>query len=108
MPPALWAPERLAVINGHVYAVRESLPASNSATPPLKIVDVLPYKVLLEGEGKALELTYSNAAFSPGASQDADAHAGPDGVTVGSGTKKPRPFTGARSKGNSRTSGDGK
>ena len=33
---------------------------------------------------------------------------GPDGVTAGSGAKKPHAFTGARSSGNSRTSGTGK
>jgi hypothetical protein len=53
---------RLAMINGRMYAVQETLRTGNSATPPYKVVDVLPYKVVLERDGKTLELTYSDIA----------------------------------------------
>ena len=101
--------QRLAVINGRLYAAEETLPTSNSATPPLKIANVLPYKVLFEWEGKILELTYSNITSSLAASHEAGVYVGgPKGVTGGSGTKKPHASRGARSSGKSRVNGAGK
>ncbi|MEN6449783.1 MAG: hypothetical protein ABFC96_04750 [Thermoguttaceae bacterium] len=68
---------RLAVINGRLYAPDEPLiepPRADSkaapkgvAAEPLvvgKIVDVMPYKVLLECQGKTLELSYSDIPAS--------------------------------------------
>jgi hypothetical protein len=52
---------RLAVINGQLYALHDRL-AGDSSTPPYRIVGVLPCKVLLEREGKTVELTYSDTA----------------------------------------------
>ena len=75
--------QRLAVINGRLYAAPELLLESSSATSPPKIVNVLPYKVLLEWGGKTLELTYSNVASSAAASRDTDVHGGPNGITTG-------------------------
>jgi hypothetical protein len=74
--------QRLAVINGHLYAPQETLatvqpaaskPMTNkstanksapdkSAPSPYEVVDVLPYKVLLAHDGQILELVYSNVA----------------------------------------------
>jgi hypothetical protein len=93
---------RLAVINGRLYAAREMLPASNSATP-LKLVDVLPHKVLLEREGKTLELTYSNVASALVPSRGAEVHASPNGVVTGPNAKKLNAVTEAKSDGKSPT-----
>jgi hypothetical protein len=77
--------QRLAVINGRLYAPQETLatvmPATNkpttnkstanksapdkSAPSPYEVVDVLPYKVLLAHDGQILELVYSNIASGP-------------------------------------------
>jgi hypothetical protein len=53
--------QRLAVINGRLYAVRDALPATGAAAA-LKVVQVLPHKVLLQRNGETLELRYSSAA----------------------------------------------
>ena len=67
--------QRLAVINGRLYAPRDTLsagkPVANksannkpapdkAAAAPYQVVDVLPYKVLLACDGQILELGYSN------------------------------------------------
>jgi hypothetical protein len=75
--------QRMAVINGRLYAAPAMLPASGKATPTLKVVGVLPYKVLFECEGKTLELTYSNTVSRAASSRAADASAKPG--------KSPRP-----------------
>jgi hypothetical protein len=59
---------RLAIINGRVYGVNERLPASK-----LTILDVLPYKVLLECEGKVLALAYADTLSARTASTRSDA-----------------------------------
>jgi hypothetical protein len=71
---------RLAMINGRLYATQEKLGAGNSSTPPYKIVGVLPYKVLLELEGKNVELTYSNLASRPASSRRAGGATRPGGA----------------------------
>jgi hypothetical protein len=48
---------RLAIINGRVYAPQETLPASKTT-----VIDILPYKVLLECEGKVCALAYADTA----------------------------------------------
>jgi hypothetical protein len=50
----------LATINGRIYGVKECLLTSDGAPTKLTVVAVLPYKVLLEYDGKTLELAYSN------------------------------------------------
>ncbi|MCE5268193.1 MAG: hypothetical protein LLG00_09945 [Planctomycetaceae bacterium] len=65
---------RLALINGRLYAPQETITAAAAqpgadaelaklgyAPPPSKVVDVLPYKVLLSCQGKTMELTYSDS-----------------------------------------------
>jgi hypothetical protein len=54
--------QRLAIINGQLYAAKDKLPSGDSSTAPFEIAGVLPYKVLLNREGKTFELTYSDAA----------------------------------------------
>lgn len=65
--------QRLAMINGQLYAPQERLATGKSSTP-LKIVSVFPYKVLLEHEGKTVELTYLDGASASASSQGAGAH----------------------------------
>jgi len=74
--------QRLAMINGQLYASREKLPAGNAA-PPFRIVSVLPYKVLLERDGKTLELTYANVASRPAAAVAASRPSRPQAVSAG-------------------------
>jgi hypothetical protein len=69
--------QRLAMIDGRLYAVQESLPPGSAAGASYKIVKVLPYKVLLEREGKTLELTYSDAASQSAASSTSVGRAKP-------------------------------
>jgi hypothetical protein len=79
---------RAAVINGRLYAPEELLSASSPSTPPYKIVDVFPYKVLLEREGKTLELTYSNVASRSVSSQSAGGGARPGSAAAASRAQK--------------------
>jgi hypothetical protein len=55
---------RLAIINGHIYGVKKRISGSSAAAPALTIAAVLPYKVLLECDGKTLELFYSTISRS--------------------------------------------
>ena len=99
--------QRLAVINGQLYALHDRL-AGNSATPPYRIVGVLSYKVLLEREGKTVELTYSDGASRSASS----AHAGVRGKPAAAGASlavKPRAASKvAKSGGNKQSSKAGK
>jgi hypothetical protein len=56
---------RLAIINGRLYAPRETLAEPATPTLPCKILEVFPYKVLLECQGKQIELGYSDVASAP-------------------------------------------
>jgi hypothetical protein len=90
--------QRLAMIDGRLYGAQETLPAGSAAGSSYKIVDVLPYKVLLEREGKTLELTYSDATSHAATSPTPAAHAtakqsggnskAKSGGSKGSSTKK--------------------
>jgi hypothetical protein len=100
--------QRMAVINGRLYSVKEILSASNTTTAPLKIIDVLPHKVLLEGDGKTLELVYSNVTSSVAAMEDSVVRGGPDGITTGPAAKNPRGFSGVKASGKSRSTTTGK
>jgi hypothetical protein len=75
----LSGPSRLAIINGHVYGPTETLPASK-----LKILDVLPYQVILECEGKRLTLAYADTASARSASALSKSR------PTGSGAGKPK------------------
>jgi len=68
--------QRLAVINGCLYAPQEKLSADKSATSPYQVVDVFPYKVLLEHNGQILELGYSNVASRPASAKARGAKSG--------------------------------
>ena len=104
--------QRLAVINGQLYAPQETLSAGNSSTPPFKIVSVLPYKVLLEREGKTVELTYSDVVSRPASSPQADRAGGkptpPTARRVTRATKPPAASTASQSGGNNQSSKAGK
>ena len=78
--------QRLAMISGRLYAAKETLSAGKSSTPAYKVVDVLPYKVLLENDGKTVELTYSDVA-RPAASKPANSRAKPAGAAGASRAK---------------------
>jgi len=90
---------RLAVINGRSYAAHEMLSTSNPATPGFTIASVLPYSVLLERDGKTVELTYSNATTRSGPSRGGSAPAKRTSTPGASGAKKVSPS--AKSGGNS-------
>jgi hypothetical protein len=98
--------QRLAVINGQLYALHDRL-AGNSSTP-YRIVGVFSYKVLLDREGKIVELTYSDAASRSASSP----HAGVRGKPAAAGAslaKKPQAAsTVAKSGGNNQSSKAGK
>ena len=80
---------RLALINGRLYAPRETLSTSNSSAPPYKIVDVFPYKVLLESEGKTVELKYSDVAVRPASPSRGGAQVKSGGAAKAAAAKKP-------------------
>jgi hypothetical protein len=59
--------ERLAMINGQLYAPQKT-PSAGNASMPFRVVSVSPNKVLLECNGKTLELTYEGIVSRPAAS----------------------------------------
>jgi hypothetical protein len=59
---------RLAIINGHVYKTRESSVASQD-TPGFTVLEIYPDRVLLESDGKSLELTYPDKAAGRAAAE---------------------------------------
>jgi hypothetical protein len=75
--------QRLAVINGRVYAPREKLPVGKSPNSPYQLVSVDPHKVMLECEGKTVELKYSDLP-----SRSAPASGAKSGSTAKSSTAK--------------------
>lgn len=56
---------RLAVIDGRLYAPKDKLVMTDGAGPPYEIVEVLPYKVLLNCENKIIELTFPGVSAKP-------------------------------------------
>lgn len=75
--------ERVAVINGQVCAAQEIVTIENVS---YKIVRVLPYKVVLECDGKIMELAYASTA-SPLAKSAAGAKGKPTSTTTALATK---------------------
>ena len=63
--------QRLAMINGQLYAPQEMPSAGNSSTPPFRVVSVFPNRVLLECKGKTMELTYEGVVSRPASSPKA-------------------------------------
>jgi hypothetical protein len=52
----------LAMINGRLYASHDELATDDAAAGRIKVVNVQPYRVTLERDGRMAELTYSNMA----------------------------------------------
>ena len=64
--------QRLAMINGQLYAPQEMPPAGKSSpSTPFRVVGVFPNKVLLECKGKTVELTYEGVVSRPASSPKA-------------------------------------
>jgi hypothetical protein len=57
--------QRLAVINGRIYAEREQLKSKDPAAPPCVVARILPDRVLLECAGRTATLSYASAAAPP-------------------------------------------
>ncbi len=55
-------PQRLAVINGRIYAERERLKSKDPSAPPCVVARILSDRVLLECEGRTATLCYANVA----------------------------------------------
>jgi hypothetical protein len=51
----------LAIINGNIYGVKDTIKTSDGGQTPVTVAEVLPYKVVLECEGKTFELAYADA-----------------------------------------------
>jgi hypothetical protein len=87
---------RLAVINGRMYATHDVMAAPKPATYSLTILDVLPYKVLLDCEGQTVALAYSDTAARAAAPANPKTNAAPS-HTTGPGVKKSLfPFLGTQ------------
>jgi len=54
--------QRLAVINGRLYAPKETLSLPGLSATPCEVISVLPYKVVLKCGENNKELTYPNVA----------------------------------------------
>ena len=52
--------QRRAIINGRTYKLKDTLVSPNATDPPYVIAEILPHKVLLEWQGKHLQLCYSD------------------------------------------------
>ncbi|MCD4726847.1 MAG: hypothetical protein K8R46_04250 [Pirellulales bacterium] len=53
---------RLAIINGRLYAPKETLSLPGLSATPYEVINVLPYKVVLKCGENSMELTYPNVA----------------------------------------------
>jgi len=98
---------RLAVINGQLYALHDRL-AGNASTPPYRIVGVLSYKVLLEREGKTVELTYSETASRPASSPRAGVRGKPAAAGASLAVKPQAASAVVKAGGNNQSSKAGK
>ncbi|MEN6458367.1 MAG: hypothetical protein ABFC63_05505 [Thermoguttaceae bacterium] len=58
------ADQRLAIINGQVYGPKESVAGTGPAAGNYRVLDVFPDRVLVQCDGKQMELRYSNALAS--------------------------------------------
>ena len=57
---SILAEQRLAVINGRIYAERERLKSNDPSAPPCVVARILPDRVILECEGRTATLSYAN------------------------------------------------
>jgi hypothetical protein len=62
--------QRMALINGQLYAPQKTASAGNSSTP-FRVISVSANKVLLECKGKTVELTYEGIVARPAAAAKA-------------------------------------
>lgn len=60
--------QRLAMINGQLYAPQKMPSAGNSSTTPFRVVGVFPNEALLECKGKTVKLTYEGIVSRPASS----------------------------------------
>jgi hypothetical protein len=80
--------ERLAMINGHIYRQRETVQSPVAGAPPCVVAQVTHDGVLLQSQGKTLELKYSNAVAAAGPRGEPAAAGKRTGSTVGPRSKK--------------------
>ncbi|MBU4273157.1 MAG: hypothetical protein KKE86_05565 [Planctomycetes bacterium] len=84
---------RLAVINGRLYAPKETLSLPGLSATPCEVVSVLPYKVVLKCGENNMELTYPNVA-----SKSASAGKKSSGKKAQSASKRASPARGGSTK----------
>ena len=77
----------MTVINNQMYALHQMLSEPNPAAPPCKIIDVRPYEVLLECQGKTLALKYSTTPEDVEKAEPVEAVKEPTGKKTGSKNK---------------------
>jgi hypothetical protein len=54
--------QRLAIINNRIYGQHELIQDLGADAPPMKIIEVRPYEVILECQGNTLALKYSSTS----------------------------------------------
>ena len=57
--------QRMAIINGHVYKEKDTIPQPGDETPTCFITAIFPHEVLLSCHGEAVQLGYLNIASKP-------------------------------------------
>ncbi len=80
---------RLALINGRLYAPKETLSLPGLSATPYEVINVLPYKVVLKCGENSMELTYPNVA-----SKSASAGKKSSGKKAQSASKRATPARG--------------
>ena len=82
--------DRMAIINGRLYGVGDSLTLPGPSPDSCTIGGIEPQKVLVERRGQALELTYGDRLAQPkGASQAASGRGRRASNAAGTGTAQP-------------------
>jgi hypothetical protein len=87
----LSGPERLAIISGRIYRQRETVQSPVADAPACVLAQVFSDRVLLNAQGKTLELKYSNTAGSAAARGESAAAGKQTGPTVAPRAKKSSP-----------------
>lgn len=64
----IFGDRRMAVINGRLYSVRETIAAATPGGPSYKLLSVFPHTVLLQSGSRVVELAYSNVVGRPSTS----------------------------------------
>jgi hypothetical protein len=76
------------MINGQIYRARETVQSPVAGAPPCIVAQVAHDGVLLQAQGKTLELKYSNAAAAVGPRGEPDPRGKRTGTPVGPRNKK--------------------